>query len=941
MPELFGTTDDQDNQFFCVDREDVRDDIRRRRQWDASSLSKVAVYTGPGGIGKSTIRKAIESELLIPGMIPYAIVDYELDSSLRSCEKTFCSIRRQLGRFGLRFPTFDLIWARHWEETTQQRVTKNNFPTELSDAAEVVAIVPLLGSLPTALVALGRLSRSAAHWVSVRFSKTGPDQLLKMNAGDLQRAMPEAIARDLEEMMEEKRYRGQDGTSRITVIFDAYERLEENGVDDWFVREFCRQAGSVLKVVFGRRMLDWEASHPLWGQFIEHHPALPNLEPSYAAEYLMYRSVDNADLRRYLIELTDGFPYYLDLAADLCHKVEKEAGREPAMQDFLALEQSSNLGEALLRRLLRELPDYEYGAVLVASVPRWFNKAILEHLLADPASVPKVYDTLIRYSFCENVPSIKNAFTIRKEARRLLRSQAQDMSHWIEWNTKLRDYHAQRHSEILHLAEEIYHSLLLDSTTGLDLFHQHFYDALANWRFSDCWTLLQAQPPIQELSTSVSYWLSIARISLLLESWESGEHLTTAKNAIEGLLKEAMPPEVHARGLHLAAVINVRLGDRFQAHDQLTQAIVSYADSNDSTMQARAFKDLGDIHFALGNSTDALANYQKSLKLLGGKSKTPGRMTKQAGAAPLILNVSKDVVLQSIAGLYGRTGHIHLAVKALEARLAEGRKTGNIRIIAETLSELGLVYRRLGQLEKAHDAYTECLPLFEQLRLVSARAHVFCGLGMTVEQAGDDEGATSLFQKAEDLFEQAGEVYGQAKIAHCMARVIHRTSNYSHAKDLYEKSLRLYRQVKSYAFTGSVLSDLAKLKLDQGDARAAAHLCNEAISIFGGLDDAIGVAAVRINLGICLYKQDHRKEALVIWREARPTYKKLLRHSKSGQPQSTGDELKIDLTTVESLWVGFGSLYDPYRHRVTLTGLEKVISDIETELASAYPGKVV
>ncbi|MEA2573456.1 MAG: hypothetical protein QOH93_754 [Chloroflexia bacterium] len=934
MPELFDASGNQDGQFLCVDREDVRDDIKRRRHWAPGQLSKVVVYTGPGGIGKTTIRKAIENELLIPGRAPYAVIDYELDSSLRSCETTFCSIRRQLGKFGLRFPAFDLIWARYWEETTQQLVTRNNFPGELADAADIVAVVPLLGNLPTAVVALARLSRSAAHWLSSRFGHGTRDQLQKMNAGDLQRAMPEAMARDLEEMMEERRFRGHDAMARITVIFDAHERLSENGVDDWFVREFCRQAGSVLKIVFGRRMLDWEATHPLWKEHIEHHPALPNLEPKFAAEYLVYRGVDDPNLQRYLIELTDGFPYYLDLAADLCHKIEKETEREPSIQDFVALEESSNLGDALLKRLLRELPDYEYGAVLMASVPRWFNKEILEHLLSEPANLPRVFKTLTRYSFCENVPSIKGAYMIRKEARWLLRLQAQGMKHWTNWNVRLKEFHAQRDTQLLHLAEEIYHSLIVDPDTGLNLFHEHFYSALANWRFADCWTLLQSPPALTELPASIGHWFTLARVSLLHESAESGEHLATAKELIARFLVEDLSPELYVRGLHISALVNIKYGDRLKAHEQLTDVVTRASLLGDKIMQARALKDIGDIEYSLGNSREALSNYKKSLSFLRNNKGVSGK-SSQASFAPPVLAIDRVDVLKSIAGLYARIGRTQQAVKPFEEMLAESTATNNLRIRTETLSELGLVYRRLGRLKDAYDAYTECLPLFEQLRLVSGRANAFCGLGMTLEQGGDYEGAAPLYEKAGDLFQQVGDKYGAAKVAHCMARLAYKASDYVQAEDLYNEALRLYREVKSYATSGSVICDLARLKMERGETRTAVLLCREAKDIYEGLEDEAGIAGVEINLGICLYKHGQHAEALANWQEARRMYKKLVAKNKT--PQEVGMDVirnpNADTGLVEALWVSFLSVYAPDVQRGTFSTLEKVISSTQSESA--------
>ena len=223
---------------WYVDRDAVLDDIAKRLKWQPDVLSNVVVYHGTGGIGKTSVRKMAEGILLKPSEIPYVVIDYEPDGSPRSAERTFVYMRKQLGRYGLKFPAFNLVWAKYWEETTQQRISSTKFPSELEDAADILSIIPILGNIPQAITALAKLSQSLVQWLSERFGKGGIARLQQMSTVELIRLMPEAIARDIEEMMSQKRNRGTQGDSRITIIFDGYERLEEHSVDDWFVREF-------------------------------------------------------------------------------------------------------------------------------------------------------------------------------------------------------------------------------------------------------------------------------------------------------------------------------------------------------------------------------------------------------------------------------------------------------------------------------------------------------------------------------------------------------------------------------------------------------------------------------------------------------------------------------------------------------------------------------
>lgn len=97
------------------------------------------------------------------------------------------------------------------------------------------------------------------------------------------------------------------------------------------------------------------------------------------------------------------------------------------------------MGDTLLSSLLRQLEKDEYDVAMLASIPRWFNTQIIENLVAEPASVPRLFNALTRFSFCDSIPDLPESYILRKEVRKLLRDRARKLNHWIVWNKKLRD----------------------------------------------------------------------------------------------------------------------------------------------------------------------------------------------------------------------------------------------------------------------------------------------------------------------------------------------------------------------------------------------------------------------------------------------------------------------------------------------------------------------
>ena len=922
-------TPEEQQMTWYVDRETVLDDLAKRLKWEPNTVSKVVVNHGPGGIGKTSVRKMTESRLLKPAHVPYVIVDYEPDGSPRSAERTFGYIRRQLGRFGLRFPAFDLVWARHWEETTQQRVSRTRFPSEIEDAADIIAIIPVLGSVPNAAVAFAKLSQSAAQWMSQRFGKGGVARLKEMNAMELVQTMPEAMARDLEEMIGDKRHRGRSGDSRITVIFDGFERLAEHDVDDWFVHKFWQATGSTLKVIFGRETLKWERHHPEWPEFLDHYPALSNLQPDDATEYLKRRGVDDAELRRFLVELTDGFPYHLRLATELCESIEETTGREPDKTEFSSAEHSTKLGESLLNSLLRQIDKDEHDAAMLASIPRWFTEEILEILSAEPASAPRLFQTLIRFSFCEIALDIPGAYILRKEARKILRDRARRLGHWVSWNRQIQDYHAQHRTEFLHLVEEIYHGFIVDPATTLKLFHAQFYQALNAWRFGDCRILIQASPHEVELPTNIAQRLILARVALLQEAWESEEGLNTAKALIDSLLDQELSPDVYGRAIRLVALADIKLGDRNKALDELQKAVAAFDSLNDLAMKACALREMGDLYYQIGDLRHALESHEQAITTLRQFETTLpadqlGEAQLEAGARVGGLPLGDS--LRAVASLYARTGRTHMAAKPLEQMLEEGRKAGNIRTQAEALSELGLVYRRLGRLQEAEAAYRQDLPLMEEIGATPGQAHVLSGLGMTLEQGGDVEAARPYFQQSLRLFEEIGDTYGQAKLWHCLARVDHKVRNYDLALEFYMRSLEFYREIEYLANTGALLLDLAILKITLGQTSEALNLCEEARGVFEGLEDQAAIAGTYTDLGIVHYLQGQSALAVTHWKRSLAAYDEVIRSGGALLSDSPSDPQEVEPTDIEHLWVDWMSMYDPVAQIRTRARLSARIS---------------
>ena len=92
---------DDESQYY-VDRDDVRSEVAKRIIWNPDEPSRVAMFHGAPGIGKTAASKIAVKDVILPIGAPYVIVDYQPDDAdLRSCERTFGFVRQELKGYSL------------------------------------------------------------------------------------------------------------------------------------------------------------------------------------------------------------------------------------------------------------------------------------------------------------------------------------------------------------------------------------------------------------------------------------------------------------------------------------------------------------------------------------------------------------------------------------------------------------------------------------------------------------------------------------------------------------------------------------------------------------------------------------------------------------------------------------------------------------------------
>lgn len=752
-----------------TDRNRPIEDFRVRIRWEPGLSARHVIYHGEGGMGKTAFQHFVTQRICASQevKVPYAIVNFE-EPHDRGPVPACQTIRRQLGQANIPFVIFDTVWARYLEETLGKRFNLNEAPAWMARMGYAAEIVSFLASVsaPVGIITsvAGWLYQKRAErsgnkwdWFRRKWGEEWRSRLQNMRVGDLIEILPEALTSDIEAAMQEPKNRGVDGKWRITIFFDGYEWLEQTDFQDTFVIELCRELRSALIVICGRNSIRAP------GTALDHFPPFENFSLQEANEYLHKRGITVPILCAHLVRVTEGFPYYLALAADWCEKFKAQNQVEPDVADLGDIELGF-LEDALVKRLLREIPHGDRHAVLLAAIPRWFDQRILSLLLAEPAQAPYLFGMVTRFSFCEQYAEHSGVFVIRPTTRRLLYMEARELPQWQKWNLRLSKYHAEctsaMNDETLrfrHRLESVYHALVVDGSTGWSLFVTAFETAKARHHIARCRALLDTAYDAIPEDRRVDFYEAEV---FLLEG-----RIPEAAEKLESLLRERLDElEMHAKILNCFGEVCLGQGIYEDALKAFDDSLAIYAELDTPHEAWLVLNNRGKVYAVRGEWENAVKAYSESLELC---RRTSSRDIKGEVAA---LNSLGDALLEQaqeeeyeriprqLRKAQGRDAW-HTFQEALQIATQEGLRDGQA-LTLHNMARFCLAWPGKRQSERALEYFQQSLVYSWSLGDLYRVAEVLLAL-VLVWRIKDQQRARKCAETAQQLFAGLGDRRGE------------------------------------------------------------------------------------------------------------------------------------------------------------------------------------
>lgn len=418
--------------------------------------TKVLVYYGVGGIGKTSLRKKLQWQIDNKDRsIIWTSIDFEIRQH-RDVDNALIFLRTELSKkYKIHFNLFDFAYAFYLKKTSPQiSLNEKSLPfiEEGSLVADIITTfkdIPLLG-IPTKVAALlNKGHKIYSDWVTQKRIDDIVDMSLK-EPKELLEYLPAYFAEDLKNHI--------DAKNKKTVIFlDTYEALNLSNkndkaffeADEWIREVLIPNLPGVLFVILGRQNLKWQEINSAWSQCIEQH-LIGKLADEDAKMFLESAGLIDNDIIDSIIKISEGHPYSLDLCVDTYEAIRKK--RSPLKEDF----NFNNNKIQIFERFIKYLQISERETLKVLSVPRFWDNKIFELLIR---VFNTGYPTSALKEFCEfsfiSERILINTWEIHSLMRKSLQ-EYQGEKQLTEIHKIMFDYYSGKLKKTADKAEEIY-----------------------------------------------------------------------------------------------------------------------------------------------------------------------------------------------------------------------------------------------------------------------------------------------------------------------------------------------------------------------------------------------------------------------------------------------------------------------------------------------------
>lgn len=191
---------------------------------------------------------------------------------------------------------------------------------------------------------------------------------------------------------------------------------------------------------------------------------------------------------------------------------------------------------------------------------------------------------------------------------------------------------------------------------------------------------------------------------------------------------------------------------------------------------------------------------------------------------------------------------------------------------ADGWNQLGHLYRRIGDLNKAISAYETVQGLGEQQGDKELLAKASGNLGAVEWTRGNEAGAVAHYQQALALYKELRRKTGMANQYSNLGVVEQSRRNLDGAVTYYQQALALYKELRSKEGMAANYGNLGTVEKTRGNLDGAVSYYQQAQALDEELGSKEGMASNYGNLGLVEQTRDNMDGACAYWRQSYDLY---------------------------------------------------------------------
>lgn len=315
----------------------------------------------------------------------------------------------------------------------------------------------------------------------------------------------------------------------------------------------------------------------------------------------------------------------------------------------------------------------------------------------------------------------------------------------------------------------------------------------------------------------------------------------------------------HCLGLYFLGTADffAQLEDWPAAENDYQQAVKHFEASSEPSDRAIALNNLALVMQEQGRYEEATACYQQVVEIY----------------AAISNQVGLGHTLSNLASVADQRGEWESAITYYQQSIAVLEKTEARHDLASVYGNLGVAHESLGRWTEAETSYLRCVDIVDEMgeSLSEPGIRVLMNLGQLYAKQGDGEKAIQVYSQALEISQELEDDQVESSIWNNLGTVHTRLKQHQNAAECFQKSLELAqrrgdRQAEALALcnVGSSFQDLGQIEL--------AMMCfNNSLAISEELEDQYGIARAKNNLAVLYEDMQQYDQSLAYYENSAAT----------------------------------------------------------------------